>query len=241
MIPSKHIPLLIVALFLGLLSVQLACGLGNEAGAPPPGAAPATSVAAVPLATEPVAVQMPPGIPEMRMLTLEFPPAIRAGDSDVIRLTLEVDTQGNLTPTASVAGNTTQGQVVSIPNVYATHNVLAEARLDMAGLEVRPAEAVSQPLLPGQSATYFWSVRPAEVGRYRGTVWLFLHFVPKGGGAESRQALSAQVIEIESTALFGLQSEPARWLGVVGTFFSSLLGLPFLEEAVKWMLKRVRR
>src|SRR6185436_1663553 len=133
-----------------------------------------------------------------------------------------------------------QGQAVSIPNVYDTHNVLAEARLDMAGMEVRPAETVSQPLLPGQSATYFWSVRPVDVGKYRGTVWLFLHFVPKGAGEESRQALSAQVIEIESTALFGIQSGPARWLGVAGTFFSSLLGLPFLEEALKWLFKRIR-
>jgi hypothetical protein len=231
--PSRCFSLLIAALFLGLLGVQLACGVGPETGAPP-----ATIIAPVP--TEVVSAQMP-RIPETRMLTLDFPPIIRAGDSDVIRLTLEVDAHGNLTPSASVAGNVTQGQAVSIPNVYDTHNVLAEARVDMAGMEIRPAEMVSQPLLPGQSATYFWSVRPLDVGKYRGTVWLFLHFVPKAGGEESRQALSAQVIEIESTTLFGIRSEPARWLGMAGTFVSSLLGLPFLAEAIKWVLKRIRR
>jgi hypothetical protein len=240
MTPPKRLSMFVASLFLGVLSVQLACGLGGESAAPAPGSADATSVVPIPLGTESLSAPMSPAVPEMRMLTLDFPPVIRAGDSDVIRLTLEVDAHGNLTPTASVAGNVTQGQVVSIPNIYATHNVLAEARLDMAGMEVRPAEAVSQPLLPGQSAIYFWSVRPTDVGTYRGTVWLFLHFIPKGGGEESRQALSAQVIEIESTSLFGIQSGVARWLGVAGTFLSSLLGLPFLEEAVKWVLKRIK-
>lgn len=238
MFPFKRVSIFAAALFLGLLSVQLACGLGSEAGAPHPGPGIiATRMAPAP--THSISVQLP-AVPERRMLTLDFPPFIRAGDSDVIRLTLEVDAQGNLTPTASAAGNVIQGQVVSIPNVYNTHNVLAEARLDMAGMEVRPADTVSQPLLPGQSAIYFWSVRPTDAGKYRGTVWLFLRFVPKDGGAESRQAISAQVIEIESTALFGIQAGAARWLGVAGTFLSSVLGLPFLEEALKWLWKRIR-
>jgi len=227
------------------LSIQLACGLGTESGAPRPGPALATQIAPAPIAspsgTESISVQMPPAVPETRMLTLEFPPAIRVGDSDVVRLTLEVDAQGNLTPSASTAGNITQGQVLSIPNLYDTHNVLAEARLDMAGMEVRPADTVSEPLLPGQSAIFFWSVRPAEVGKYRGTIWLFLRFVPKNGGQESRQPLSAQGIEIEANSLFGIAAGPARWLGVAGTFISSVLGLPFLEQALKWLWKRVRK
>lgn len=223
--------LLAIALLLGLAGVQLACGLGAQSAA----------LAPTPAPTGEGATAMPlPAVPEERLLTLEFPPAIRAGDSDVIRLTLAVDTQGDLTPTVSTAGNVIHGEKVSIPNVYATHNVLAEARLDLAGMEVRPADTVGEPLLPGQNATFFWSVRPADVGNYRGTLWLFLHFVPKNGGAESRQPLSAQPIEIEATALFGIRAETARWLGLAGTFVSSLLGLPFLEEALKWLFRRVR-
>jgi len=37
-------------------------------------------------------------IPERRRLTLEFPARIRAGDSDIVRLTLELDASGNITP-----------------------------------------------------------------------------------------------------------------------------------------------
>jgi len=182
----------------------------------------------------------PPAIPEMRMLTLEFPPTIRAGDSDIVRLTLEINDNGNITPTASVAGNQTVGQVVTIPNLYETHNVLAEARLDMAGMDIRPNDVITETLLPNQKVTFYWSLLPAEVGKYKGTVWFFLRFVPKAAGVESRQALSAQVIEIESTSLFGLRAAPARWLGVAGTFISSILGFPFLESILKALWKWVR-
>jgi len=138
------------------------------------------------------------------MLTLEFPPVLRAGDADVVRLTLEVDSQGNLTPTAEINGNTTTGEVIVIPNLYETHNVLAEARLDMAGMEVSPAGIVSETLLPGQKLLFYWSIRSGEVGKSRGTVWFYLRFGQKDGSPESRQALSAQVIEIETQTFFGL-------------------------------------
>lgn len=171
---------------------------------------------------------------------MEFPPAIRAGDSDVVRLILEVGSDGSLTPTVSVAGNILQGQVVSIPNVYETHNVMAEARLDMAGVDVRPENTISETLLPGQKVTFFWSVLPQNVGSYKGTVWFFLRFIPKAGGLESRRALSAQLIEIEATSFFGIKASLARWLGAGGAVLGSVLGLPFLEEALKWLWKRMR-
>jgi hypothetical protein len=175
------------------------------------------------------------------MLTLEFPPTIRAGDSDRVILTLAVDDRGNIVPTAQFEGNVTQGQVIIIPNVYETHNVLAEARLDIAGMEIQPSESVSEPLLPGQTVTFYWSVRPQDVGIYKGTVWFFLNFVPKAGGDTTRQALSAQLIEIEATSFFGLKANLARLLGVAGTFASSVLGFPLLEEALKWVWTRIRK
>jgi hypothetical protein len=243
----SFLPVLIA--FALLLAVQLACAGGAAAPVPPapteaPAAAEPTQAGAVPTqaaAPTQAAVELPAAIPEARMLTLEFPPAIRAGDSDVVRLTLEVDDLGNLTPTVSVAGNTTQGQVIVIPNVYETHNVLAEARLDLAGVDVRPSETISETLLPRQKVTFYWSLQPAEIGRFKGTVWFYLHFVPKAGGVESRQALSAQPIEINATALFGIKADVARWLGLAGTVFGSVLSLPFLEQLLSAVWKRIRR
>src|ERR1700690_738947 len=118
------------------------------------------------LPSESAPVAPPPAIPESRRLTLEYPPEIRVGDSDVIRLTLEVDTLGNLTPTAEGQGNTVTGKIVQIPNVYDTHNVFAEARIDIAGLNIQPADIQSESLTQGQAVTFYWSVQPTSAGTF---------------------------------------------------------------------------
>ena len=178
-----------------------------------------------------------PALPERRRLTLEFPPQVRAGDSDLVRLTLEVDEAGNLTPTAEIEGNVITGEVVEIPNLYESHHVIAEARFDIAGLEVRPAELISEPLAPGNSVTFYWSVLPQNTGTYRGTIWLYLRFVDKQNGEESRKTLSAQIVEIEAVNFLGLSGNFARTTGVVGSVIGTVIGFPFFEEIVKLLLK----
>ena len=179
-----------------------------------------------------------PAIPEMRRLTLEFPPRIRAGDSDIIRLTLEVDAQGNITPTAVINGNVVTGDVIEIPNLYETHHVVVEARMDMAGMQISPSDLTSQTLLPGQSIRFFWSIRPDAVGVYRGTVWLFLRFVDKVSGEASRKAVSAQMVEIEAVNLFGVPARVVRTVGGVGSVVGAVVGFPFFEDIVKFLFKK---
>jgi hypothetical protein len=179
-----------------------------------------------------------PSIPERRRLTLEFPPQIRAGDSDLVRLTLEVDDLGNLTPTAEIGENVVSGEVVEIPNLYESHNVIAEARFDLAGMEVRPAELVSEALAPGNSVTFRWSIRPQEAGLYRGTIWLYLRFVDKQTGAESRKTVSAQLVEIEAVNFLGLSGDFARTTGIIGSVVGTIIGFPFFEDIIKLIFKR---
>ena len=198
------------------------------------------------LQTEPPAEDAPetpqPAIPESRRLTLEFPPVIRTGDSARIRLQLEADEQGNITPTAVVEGNVVTGEVVQIPDLYETHNVIAEANLDMAGMEVQPPGIISEPLLQGQSVTFYWSVHPAESGKYEGAVWLHLRFVPKGGGEESRIPVSVQFLEIESKSFLGfLNGGTARGIGALGSVIGSVLGFPFADDFLKWLWGKIRR
>lgn len=181
-----------------------------------------------------------PAIPESRRLTLEYPPQIRSGDSDIVRLTLEVDTLGNITPTAETQGNVVTGQTVQIPNLYDTHNVIAQARLDLAGVDVRPSEEVSSPLLPGQSVTFYWSVHPLTSGTFRGTAWLFLVFVDKVTKEQSRIPLAAQTVQISTMDLLGLNGSLARTAGGVGSIIGAVLGFPFATDILKWLWRRVR-
>ncbi len=183
-----------------------------------------------------------PAIPEMRRLTLEYPPKMKAGvESDVIRLTLEVDEQGNITPTAQVEGNVITGETIQIPNLYETHMVTAEARIDMAGMDVQPAGAIYEPMTPGQSVKFFWSIRPQDTGLYRGTVWLHLVFVDRISGEESRMAVSAQIVEIEAVDFFGFSVNVARTSGVVGSIVGGIVGFPFLEDIIKFLFKRRKK
>ena len=233
---QKIFPLIAAAMV--LILVTLACGAG--AGAPahaatedlPAGAAPTQAGPLIPAPTS------QPAIPERRFLTLEFPPRIRAGDSDRVRLTLEVDEQGNITPTAIVDGNVVTGEAIEIPNLYETHRVIVEAKFDIAGVEVSPPELSHQTLEQGQSVTFFWSVRPIEAGIYRGTIWLYLRFVDKVSREESRKTVSAQSVDIEAVNLFGLSANLVRTLGVAGSVIGTVVGFPFFEDIVKYIFRR---
>jgi hypothetical protein len=235
-----------------LMLVLLACGAGAPSvSAPeePPGAiAPTQAPAEEPGEGEPPSVApspppatRPPAIPERRRLTLEYPSRIRAGDSDVVRLTLEVDDLGNVTPTAQFGGDVITGEVVEIPDLYETHNVIAEARFDVAGLQVSPLDLISQTLSRGQAVSFFWSVRPEESGTYRGTVWFYLRFVDKVSGEESQRTVSAQLVEIEAVNLLGLPANLVRTAGGVGSVIGAVVGFPFFEDIVKFILGRRRR
>jgi hypothetical protein len=214
-----------------------------------PGASEATSLlplvilptATAELPQEALSPAPPPAILESRRVTLEFPPKIRAGDSDVVRLTLEVDSLGNITPTAETQGNVVKGQTVQIPNLYDTHNVIAEARLDLAGVDLRPESGdISEPLLPGQALTFYWSVHPSAPGTFRGTAWLFLHFIDKVTKQDSSMPISAQSVEISTSDVLGMGGGLARAVGGVGSVVGAVLGFPFADDVLKWLWRRIR-
>ncbi len=237
----------IVAAWMVLSLTILACGMGgapSDAPAEEPAAPESTFVApdepaeeTAPPSVLPLPTQLP-AIPERRRLTLEFPPQIRAGDSDVVRLTLEVDDLGNIVPTAEIEGNVVTGEVVEIPNLYETHKVIAEARFDIAGMQISPTEIISQTLSQGQSVTFYWSIRPQNVGTYRGTIWFYLRFVDKVSGEESQKAVSAQLVEIEAVSLLGLPANVVRTFGGVGSVVGAVVGFPFIEDIVQFIFRR---
>jgi hypothetical protein len=243
---------LIVSILIGV--IVLCGGVGvyfltssqNLAASPPLAGEPPTAEATAPLPSDlPTATfaspTPQPAVPERRRLTLEFPPTIRAGDSDIVRLTLEVDDLGNLMPTAQLEGNVVTGEIVEVPNLYESHHVIAEARFDLAGMEIRPAELVSEPLSPGNSVTFLWSIRPKDAqgaGVYRGTIWLYLRFVEKQSGEESRKTVSAQIVEIKAVNFLGLSGKFARTTGVIGSVVGTIIGFPFFEDLVRLVFRR---
>ncbi len=219
-------------------SVLAACSSMAAATPPPGAAAPSTEVEPTIQAT--LAPTPLPVIPEERKLTLEWPLSIKTGDSRRVYLSLDVDQEGNITPTVRDQGNVTKGETVFIPNLYETHNVIAEARLDLAGAQVSPSGETQEPMRPGKSVTFFWSVKPESVGSYHGTVMVHLHFVPldSAAGQESRILLSVQPLDIEVVNFLGLGGVWARTVGGIGTLVGSVLGL---DNVLSWLWKRWRK
>lgn len=218
---------------------QVAVGQGDMQLAPVGTAAPTAMPTSTPgvMPTEAPGLATP-AVPEQRLLVLEVPAHLRNGDSGLILLTLEMDMQGQLTASVQAEDEPNHVEPIEIPNVYETHTVIAEARLDLAGMEYRPEGEISEALLPGKSVMFIWSIRPAEVGMYHGTVWLHLRFVPLAGGLETRSVLSAQRITIEVVSLLGLKGSTARILGSVGVVLGSILGL---DGVLEWIWKRTQR
>jgi hypothetical protein len=183
-----------------------------------------------------------PALPEFRYLILEYPPVIKAGSgSEVIILTLDVDAQGNVTPTAQVGGNVVEGEIVEIPNLYATHSVTAEAYYQVAGLEVVPPGSTFQPLKQGERVTFTWSVRAQEVGTYGGTIWLFLNFENLVTGVKDRKEISAQIFDLKVVDLFGFSTNFVKSTGVVGSVLGTIVGFPFFKDIAKYLYGKLKK
>jgi len=237
-----------VAICLCVLAAVYSLAMERETGSAPPdveGSEPTNVIEATAALPSVLPTGLPaftpppqPAINESRRLILEFPPTVRAGDSDIVRLTLEVDDLGNITPTAQFEGNVVTGEVIQIPDLYESHHVIAESRFDIAGVEIRPTDLINVPLAQGQAATFLWSIRPPDVGIYRGTIWLYLRLVDKLNGEESRLTVSAQIVEIKAVNLVGLSGSLARTTGFIGSIVGTVIGFPFLEDIVKFLFRK---
>lgn len=183
-----------------------------------------------------------PALPEFRFLTLEYPPTIKLGSgSDVIILTLDVDAQGNITPTAQIEGNVVEGDVIEIPNLYDTHNVTAEAYIQMAGLEIDPPGSTFLPLKQGRAVKFTWTIRADKVGPYQGAVHLFLNFENRETAEKDRIEVSVQFPEITVVDFFGFSTDFVKTSGVVGSVLGTVVGFPFFKDIVKYLFERLTK
>ncbi len=231
---------------LARLSVVLLLALFG-CSAPPveetPAAPPENPIPQILATLPPVQPTLPaPQMKERRLLTVDRPEAIWVGESDRIQLALEVDEQGRITPTVEQAGHELSLEPIEVPDLYDTHNLVLEARLDMAGIEVQPDDSISETMQRGKTVRLFWSLSPASPGVYRGTLWIYLNLVPKDGGSVERQTLLALPIDVEGrSSLLGLPVRAARWTGVVGSVFGFVLGFPFLDKILSYFWRSLRK
>jgi hypothetical protein len=146
-------------------------------------------------------------------IQLSWPTWIRLGDSGVIRLVVEPGEQ------PGDAGD----------------SLWVESRLEADGVEVFPAGALMEPLLPGRQAIFHWSVQPVQPGDRGVVVWVYVRSQPLQGGDSGGQALTAQKIVIPAVGLFGLQGQVVRLLGGIGL----VVGLAFYLDI--YLMRKSKR
>ena len=162
---------------------------------------------------------------EDRRMALSWPATLRLGEQASLRLIVEPESPTDL-PRDSA----------EYSNVFEAYDVIAQARLDLAGMEYRPEGEVSEALLPGKPVVFIWYVRPSHPGHAEGTVWLHLRFVPHAGGQELTKVLTAQRIDIRAKSLLGLGVYPAKLAGSLGMIVGAILSL---EGLVRWIRGRM--
>lgn len=180
---------------------------------------------------------------ELRRAVLDWPASVRVGDSRRANLTLEVvvpAVQPSLEGRPS-ARPTEPPPLVVIPDLYERYDVRAEARLDLAGVELRPEGTILQPLRPGEPVEFTWSISPRAVGTTQGTLWLYLNLRPKKGGENQQMTLLARPVELRAVNVWGLPAGVVRWGSAVGMLISLLFAAPFTERLLLMIWKRVRR
>lgn len=155
-----------------------------------------------------------PAILNNRRIELAWPSTLRIGDSYTMEMNFE--------PRKDVPPSSAQQQ--GFLDIYGNYNVMAEARFEVAGLRVEPANPIRESMPSGQGLKFKWKIIADKSGIYDGTVWLSLRFLPLDGSPPSQEPVHVQSIRMQATSLLGMSAPMIRLVGGVGV----VLGTAFL-------------
>jgi len=207
----------------------------------PPGIATATAIALAPAPPRPSPT---PETLHQRIVEVEWPPRMRLGDSDIIRLSFIPSPEGGYIPTIEFEEHEVVTTAVPIPaERFERYYVYATANLHAVGFDVEPGEFPPQEVLIDQPTSWRWSIKPRQAGEHRINLSLVLRWEPRETASEARaseQLVWSDSLSITVTTTLGLNARQADLLGTGGSILGGILGLPFGEEGLKWAYRRWR-
>ena len=146
-------------------------------------------------------------LPGAHTVDIEYPANLRLGDPQEIQLSL-----------ASASNNNDD------------YTLTASARLDSVDLKTTHPGDWEQPLLPGQSVRWRWTVTAESPGRHQANLIIHLRFIPKAGGMIEEKSVWARTLAFQAADVLGLPPFVARSLSVSGTLLSALLVTPVTQK-----------
>ncbi len=167
---------------------------------------------------------------EMRTIELEWPPRLRLGDSDTVRLAL-IPSQAGYTITTEFPEHTTVTQTVTVKRPPG-YELMAAATLVGVGFELSPTGEQERQLPSGETVTWRWSITPRTAGQQRISVSVLLRWQPLPGtaGVLRESGIYSRSLTVNVVSFFGLTRGQAMTGGLFGLVFGgsvSLLALAY--------------
>jgi hypothetical protein len=162
-----------------------------------------------------------PKMIENRQVVLDWPRSMRIGETKAIILVFE--------PVENEASSPMQQPESS--NMSNNYNIMAEARFEVAGIIVSPANPIRESMPDRQTVKFKWQISTEYVGSYDGTVWLFLRFLPLDGSQAIQVPIFIRDVGIKASSLFGMTETKVYFVGGAGIVlavifvFSDMIGL----------------
>lgn len=174
----------------------------------------------------PTAVQpLPTAIEERRVVELEYPPSMRLGDSDVLRLSL-VPSEDGYTVQTDYPEHQTDTQPVTVVQ-KSGYELSGVARLDAVGFEISPQAEQERYIPAGEQVNWQWALTPREPGQQRLAVTLWLRWKP----LENQSAPTWEIeiysrsLNVQVSSFFGMTRRQAMSGGFLGLIFGGGLSL----------------
>lgn len=170
---------------------------------------------------------------EARVVELEWPPQLRLGESDVVRLALVPAADGYAVVT-EFDEHTTLTQTVAIEQLTG-YELWGVARLDGSGFELSPTGDQAQRLLAGSTATWRWTLRPLTGGQHRLAIQMRLRWTPLPANPNSPREVTLydRAVTVQVLSFFGLTTREAAMLGMVGLVVGGTFSLPLAAYTLR--------
>lgn len=158
------------------------------------------------------------------MIELEWPAALRLGESDLVRLSI-VPYQGGYQVKAEFPEHAVQTEPVSVVRL-AGYTLSGVARLDGVGFEISPANEVEHPLPENETVTWRWTLSPRTAGQQRISISLTLRWTPEANnpGPLRQQMAFSRGMTVQVSSVLGLSQAQAMTVGFIGLVFGAGLG-----------------
>ncbi len=167
-------------------------------------------------------------IMDMHQVVFEWPRSMRIGDTEEVTLVLEPVTGEKSAQTPSLVST----------DIYSIYNIMAEARFEVAGVTVNPANPIRESMPSGQTVKFKWQISTDQVGSYDGKVWLSLRLLPLDGSQVSEVPIYIRELRLQATSLFGMNEAMVYIIGGAGVVLSLVIEY---GDMIGWMRMRKRK